>query len=222
MTPLAPSVALFDLDHTLVPFDSGMRWIRFLIGHGVLAPEVGTGYLQRCRDYVDGRLDIAALHRYALEALRFDAQSVVLAWQARFKAELTVPAAARALVSQHLSAGDLCCIVTTTNEVVAAPYAAAFGIDHLLATRAELRDGRYTGALAGTPCHGAEKVKRVDAWLATLGLDRAKLAGSVFYTDAASDLPLLETVDEPVAVNPEPALRQHALERGWRVLELVG
>jgi len=219
VTPLAPSVALFDLDHTLVPFDSGMRWIRFLVGHGVLAPQVADDYLQRCRDYVDGRLDIAALHRFALGALCFDAQAAVLAWQARFKAELTVPAATRALVARHQSAGDLCCIVTTTNEVVAAPYAAAFGIDHLLATRAEVQDGRYTGSIVGAPCHGAEKVRRVDAWLEDLGLDRADLAGSVFYTDAASDLPLLESVDEAVAVNPEPALRRCAVERGWHVLE---
>lgn len=216
-------LALFDLDHTLLPFDSGMRWIRFLTTHGVLAPHFEADYLQHCRDYLAGRQDVAALHRFALGTLTFDAQPAVLAWQARFKAEARagVPAATRALVARHRAAGHLCCIVTTTNEVVAQPFAAALGVEHLLATRAAVRDGRYTGDMVGAPCHGVEKVRRVDAWLAGLGLRLGELAGSVFYSDAASDLPLLEYVDEPVAVNPDSALRAHALARGWRVLEIA-
>lgn len=216
-------LALFDLDHTLLPFDSGMHWMRFLIARGVLPEAFADGYLARCRDYLAGTLDIAALHRYAMGALVFDDPRATRHWQECFgvEARAAVSAEACALVARHRDAGDLCCIVTTTNEVVAAPFAAAFGIPHLLATRAEMRHGVFTGAMRGAPCHGEEKVRRVEAWLAEQGISRTQLAGSVFYSDSASDLPLLRHVDEAVAVNPDPALRAHAQAHGWRILDAL-
>lgn len=226
------ALALFDLDFTLIPSDSGLRWARFLVGEGVLPPGTDEAYLDTCHDYVAGRIGIEALHRFAAERLLAVAVDDVPELQHRFEAVIRneLPAASRELVLRHQQAGDLCCIVTTTNEIVARPFARAFGILHLLASRPVVDGGRFRGGYHGPLCHGAEKVVRVQAWL---GEQAAQSRGArdepaaaatgfrrrIFYSDARSDLPLLEWVDEPVAVGPDPGLRAHAEARGWRIME---
>ncbi|HAF54831.1 MAG TPA: HAD-IB family hydrolase [Thauera sp.] len=232
----APSaLALFDLDFTLIPSDSGLRWARFLVGEGVLPPGTDEAYLDTCRDYVAGRIGIQALHRFAAERLLAVAVEDVPELQHRFEAVIRseLPAASLELVARHRQAGDLCCIVTTTNEVVATPYARAFGIPHLLASRPLVQDGRFTGDYLGPLCHGASKVERVEAWLAERAATRlgARAPGAsaaragfrarVFYSDSRSDLPLLEWVEHAVAVRPDEALRAHAEARGWRIIEAL-
>lgn len=229
----SPALALFDLDFTLIPSDSGLRWARFLVGEGVLPPGTDEAYLDTCRAYVAGRIGIDALHRVAAERLLAVAVEDVPALQHRFEALIRseLPAASRDLVARHQQAGDLCCIVTTTNEVVATPFARAFGIPHLLASQPVVDKGRFTGDYVGPLCHGAGKVARVEAWLRARAGDvaHARVAASsapvapvcqrFFYSDSRSDLPLLEWVDEPVAVRPDAALRAHAEARGWQIIE---
>jgi len=123
-------------------------------------------------------------------------------------------------VDSHLRAGDLCAVVTATNSFVTAPIARAFGIPHLIATEPEFVAGRYTGRIQGTPSFKEGKVVRVDQWLAGLGLTLADFSTTFFYSDSVNDVPLLEAVNHPVAVNPSPALRDLARARGWPVLEL--
>ncbi len=226
-------LALFDLDFTLIPFDSGLRWARFMVGEGVLAPGTDEAYLEVCHGYVAGRTPIETLHRFAAQHLLAIAPDELPGLQARFEAAIRaeLPAASRELVARHLQAGHLCCIVTTTNEIVARPFARAFGIPHLLASRPVSVNGRFTGDYLGPLCHGAAKVARVEAWLRAQaaeiagvpdGQAPAAAAGfrqRVFYSDARSDLPLLEWVDEPIAVRPDPGLRAHAEARGWRIIE---
>ena len=216
-------LALFDLDLTLIPFDSGMAWLRFLIACGALEAAAAEHYLDCCRQYVQGRLDVRALHRVAMAPLARHLPARLDAWRAEFAARVAadVPAAARALVAAHRADGALCALVTATNEFVAAPFAAALGIEHLVASRAERRGGGFTGEVEGELCHGAYKVARVEAWLAGLGLGWGDFGHSVFYSDSASDLPLLERVDEAVAVRPDPVLRQAARARGWRIVEAL-
>ncbi len=230
---MADTLALFDLDFTLIPFDSGLRWARFMVGEGVLAPGTDEAYLDVCRGYVAGRIGIDALHRFAAERLLAVALEDVAALQARFETAIRseLPAASRALVARHQQAGDLCCIVTTTNEIVARPFARAFGIPHLLGSQPVMEQGRFTGEYAGALCHGATKVERVEAWLsarageasaergAAVPLPAAGFRQRVFYSDSRSDLPLLEWVDRPVAVRPDPGLRAHAEARGWAIIE---
>ncbi len=230
---MADTLALFDLDFTLVPFDSGLRWARFMVAEGVLAPGTDEAYLDVCRGYVAGRTSIEALHRFAAEHLLAIAPDVVPALQARFEAAIRaeLPAASRALVARHRQAGDLCCIVTTTNEIVARPFARAFGIPHLLASRPVIENGRFTGEYAGPLCHGANKVARVEAWLRERAVDAPGARGTtlsappaafrrrVFYSDSRSDLPLLEWGDAPIVVRPDPDLRAHAQARGWPIIE---
>lgn len=214
-------LALFDLDHTLVPFDSGMAWGRFLVARGVLEAGFEARYLDACRDYVAGRAGIEALHRVGVGALAPFDDARLAAWTAAFEAEIApqLPEAMRALVARHRDAGDRCALVTATSRLVAAPFARLFGIDALLATEARRVDGRLTGEVEGLPCHGAHKVAHVARWLAAQGLALADFERSWFYSDSASDLPLLEAVTHPVAVRPDARLRAVAQARGWPVRE---
>jgi HAD superfamily hydrolase (TIGR01490 family) len=213
-------LALFDLDHTLIPFDSGMAWTRFLIARGVLAPSYEEFYLEHCRRYVAGTLDIHAVHRAMVAPLaRFEPVQVD-GWLDDFEATLPplLPAPARALVRRHQAAGDLCCLVTATTRFISERFARRFALDQLLATE-PARDGlgRLTGEIDGLPCYREHKRTRVDQWLAARGTALEAFERSFFYSDSLGDLPLLRAVSDPVAVRPEPALRELAEREGWPV-----
>lgn len=212
-------LALFDLDHTLVPFDSGMAWLRFLAARGGVAADLPERYLDCCRAYVAGTLGLPALQRVALAPLARHRLSRLKAWREEFAAGLAIPAAAVELVARHRRAGAECCLVTATNDFVAAPFARRLGVDHLIASAAGRRGRRFTGRIAGEPCHGTGKVARVEAWLARRGMAWESLAHTAFYSDSASDLPLLSRVAEPVAVRPDASLRAEAAARGWAIVE---
>ena len=220
-------LALFDLDHTLIPFDSGLAWTRFLTARGVLTPEVEASYLAYCHQYVAGTLDIHAMHRAGVMPLRTHASAVLEAWSREFEATMAprIPSDMRSLVAAHQGAGDLCAIVTATERLVAAPFARLFGIEHLVATEALMSDGRPGVEIDGLPCFREHKVTRVLQWLAQrssagdTGL--AAFEQSWFYSDSIGDLPLLAAVTHPVAVRPDARLRAHALAAGWPVLDTL-
>lgn len=217
-------LALFDLDLTLIPYDSGMTWLQFLVDRGALEATVTERYLDGCRRYVRGELPVRALHGIAMAPLARFSVAELDEWRKTFVGTLagTIPTAARALVATHRERGELCALVTATNDFVAAPFARLLGIDNLLSSRAEVRNGRFTGEIEGELCHGAVKIERVEAWLGGLGLGWVDLAHSVFYSDSASDLPLLARVDEAVAVRPDARLRAEAERQGWRIVEALG
>lgn len=213
-------LALFDLDHTLIPFDSGMAWLRFLVERERLPAEVSTRYLDHCLRYVKSEVDLRTLQRVLLQPLADVSRADLRLWTAEF-AE-TVPAslepAALALVRRHLDAGDRCILVTATTRFVAEVYALAFGLGETLASEALANShGQLTGELAGPPCAGAHKLAKLEGWLQLDGLTLASFESSHFYSDSASDLPLLEAVSDPVAVRPEPRLLAIARERAWRI-----
>jgi HAD superfamily hydrolase (TIGR01490 family) len=138
--------------------------------------------------------------------------------EARIRPAMTPQA--RALVRRHLDAGDLCAVVTATNSFVTGPIAREFGVPHLVATEPESVNGRFTGRVAGTPCFREGKIERVGAWLAAQGRRLADFPDSSFYSDSHNDLPLLELVARPVAVDPDPQLAAEAGRRGWPVISL--
>jgi HAD superfamily hydrolase (TIGR01490 family) len=217
-------LALFDLDHTLIAFDSGMAWIDFLVARGVLPGEAAHAYRATCRGYLAGTQGIRDLHRACVAPTAGYTRAQMQPWQQAFEQAMAprVPAAMRRLVDAHRAAGDLCAIVTATTRFVAEPFARLFGIAHLVATEAEWRDGHADGAVAGEPCHREHKPAHVARWLAGSARTLGDFAQSCFYSDTLGDLPLLEAVSHPVAVAPDAALRAHALARGWRVIERQG
>ena len=215
-------LAIFDLDNTLIASDSDYLWGRFLAREGVVDPDRYERENQRFYDqYRAGTLDIFEFLRFSLEPLARLPRATLEALRERFLREVIEPILlprAQALVDSHRAAGRLPMVITATNRFVTEPIVRRYGIDVLLATEPAVDEtGRFTGEVAGTPCFQEGKVTRLEAWLADNGLD---LAGSWFYSDSHNDLPLLERVDNPVAVDPDARLRALAEARGWPVITL--
>jgi len=218
-----PVLALFDLDNTLLAGDSDYEWAQYLIDRGVLDRATHEGWNRRFYEqYKAGTLDIHEFLQFQLEPLARHPRTQLDGWRDEFMAQriepLILPAAA-ALVQLHRDAGHLCVIVTATNAYVTTPIARAFGVEHLIATELEQKDGQFTGRPSGTPSFRQGKVLRLEQWLASRG-GWAGVADSWFYSDSANDLPLLERVGHPVAVDPDERLRRVAIERGWPILAM--
>ncbi len=224
MTSKKLNLALFDLDHTLLPIDSDYAWGVFTTDIGWTDPHV---FRQKNDDffahYQAGTLDIHDYVRFATQAVRLQGSTLATAAHARFMREVVQPnltARALALVRQHQAAGDTVVIVTATNEFVTRPIADAFGVSELIAVDLERGpDGWITGEIRGTPSFRVGKVTRVSEWLFSRNLEWDSV-DITFYSDSINDLPLLERADHPVATNPDPWLRTIATERGWRILDL--
>lgn len=217
-------LVLFDLDNTLLAGDSDYAWAQFLIEQGVLD---GAQYEVRndefFRQYKAGTLDIHEFLEFQLAPLAAHPRAQLDRWHTQFmehKIRPMIGAAARGLVERHRDAGSLCAIVTATNSFVTGPIAREFGVPHLIATEPEEVKGRFTGGVAGLPCYQAGKVTRVEEWLAREGRSFESFTATWFYSDSANDLPLLERVSNPVAVDPDERLRKVATARGWTVLEI--
>jgi len=225
MSSGAPTLALFDLDGTLIAGDSDHAFGEFMTTLGwVDAAEHRRRNDAFYQQYLAGTLDIAAYIDFTTSAWRVRSAAEQDELRARFMAEVMAPQLtpqARALLRQHQDAGHLVVIVTATNEFVTRPIADALGVPDLLAVQLARDDlGRTTGRIQGVPSFREGKISRVDDWLATHGLRWADIGHSVFYSDSTNDLPLLERVSEPVATNPSPALDAIARDRGWRILRL--
>ncbi|MEN8169524.1 MAG: HAD family hydrolase [Pseudomonadota bacterium] len=215
------SLAIFDLDNTLLGGDSDYLWGRFLVEQGHVDGDHYERENQRYYDeYKAGTLDIYEFLRFSLKPLAEHDMATLLNWQQQFMAEKITPMMlpkASELLQQHRDAGDYLLIITATNLFVTAPIAESLGVDHILATEPELIDGHYTGEVYGTPCFQQGKVTRLNEWLAKS--DR-NLADSWFYSDSHNDLPLLELVTHPVAVDADETLAAHAEARGWSHISL--
>jgi HAD superfamily hydrolase (TIGR01490 family) len=219
-------LALFDLDHTLLPIDSDYAWGEFTLEIGWCDP----GHFKTRNDefyahYQAGTLDVHAYVRFATEAIRLRGEQQALAAREQFLQRVIAPAIqpqALDLVARHREAGDQVVIVTATNEFVTRPIAERFGVQELIAVNLQ-RDasGWITGEIEGVPSMRAGKVTRMAQWLSQRGMDWADV-DATFYSDSMNDLPLLEQVRHPVATNPDLRLRQVAAERGWRILDLFG
>jgi HAD superfamily hydrolase (TIGR01490 family) len=220
------NLALFDLDNTLLAGDSDFEWAQFLIGKGVLDREVHEARnIEFYEQYKAGTLDIHAFLDFQLAPLARHTRVELDAWHREFVATRIRPqigAAARALVEKHRAAGDLLAIVTATNSFVTGPIAQEFGIPHLIATIPAQENGRFTGKPRGMPSFREGKITRVDAWLESHGLWLGSFEHSWFYSDSHNDLPLLEKVTNPVAVDADATLAQVAAERGWPHISLRG
>ncbi|MBB3184672.1 HAD superfamily hydrolase (TIGR01490 family) [Halomonas fontilapidosi] len=215
------SLAIFDLDNTLLSTDSDHAWGEFLLEQGAVDPvayrEANDRFLA---DYEAGTLDMQAFLEVALRPLAEHSPEQLAAWHQQFMASKIEPHIlhkGEELVARHRTRGDTLMIVTATNRFITGPIAERLGIDELIAVEPEMVDGRYTGRASGIPSYREGKVERLEQWLADSDLT---LDGSWFYSDSHNDLPLLEKVDHPVAVDPDPTLRDVAEARGWKIISL--
>lgn len=215
------SLAIFDLDNTLIADDSDFLWGQFLVDRGIVDKDhYEAANAKFYDDYKQGCLDIVEFLGFSLAPLAAHDPEQLYRWRDEFVETLIKPitlAAAHALVEQHRAAGDTLLVITATNRFVTEPIVKLYGIDNLLATTPEFKDGRYTGNFIDTPCFQAGKVKQLQDWLSTSTLN---LDGSCFYSDSHNDLPLLKLVEKPVAVDPDEKLRAAAEQAGWPIISL--
>lgn len=215
------SLAIFDLDHTLLNGDSDYLWGQFLARQGYVDAKRYEKENQRFYDeYVAGTLDIMEFLEFSLKPLSQIAADELARLHEAFMHECIRPIItrkSRELVQSHRDKGDTLLIITATNLFITAPIASELGIENILATEPEKINGRYTGRVQGVPCFKEGKVTRLLDWLKQTGHN---LAGSYFYSDSHNDLPLLEMVSHPVAVDPDDTLRDHAEMKGWEIISL--
>ena len=217
-------IALFDLDHTLIPMDSDFEWGEFTITQGWCdASEFKRRNAEFFAEYQAGTLNIHDYVRFATQAIRAQGAIESIAGRARFMDAVVqkgIKKHALELVQGHQLAGEMVVIVTATNEFVTRPIADVFGVEALIAVQLERDDqGWVTGEIKGVPSFREGKVVRVEQWLAARGLGWDDVE-TTFYSDSMNDLPLLEKATHPVATNPDARLRALATERGWRILDL--
>jgi len=218
---LAVTLAIFDLDNTLIGGDSDHLWSQFVCEQGLVdSDDFAQRSEQFYTDYQAGVLDIDAYLRLTLGSLKGHPLDQLSAWHRAFMDSRITPILlpkASALIADHRQRGHELLIITATNRFITAPIAAALGVENLIACEAEIVEGLYTGQPIGIPSYQAGKVTRLHAWLADHDI---RLEGAWFYSDSHNDLPLLELVDNPVAVDPDDTLRTRALELGWPVISL--
>jgi HAD superfamily hydrolase (TIGR01490 family) len=221
-------LALFDLDHTLLPCDSDYEWGQFLARIGVVDSEYYARQNERFyQDYKEGKLDIHEFLRFALKPLSEHSRAQLKEWHDQFMEEVIkghIRQKAIDLVKQHQDAGDLCCVVTATNSFVTRPIVESFGIEYLIATEPATSTNEpsstFTGDVQGIPNFREGKIQNLQNWLSQRNLSLGTLPRSYFYSDSMNDLPLLEQVSHPVATNPDDRLRNEAQKRQWPILEL--
>lgn len=215
------SLAIFDLDNTLIANDSDYLWGQFLVDQGI----VDKAYYESANskfyeDYKHGTLDIVEFLNFSLKPLADNPVEQLYQWREKFIIEIITPLLlkpAQQLIDKHKSRGDTILVITATNRFVTEPIVKLYGIDILLATTPTFANGRYTGKFTGVPCFQEGKVILLQEWLKDT---HETLEGSWFYSDSHNDLPLLKLVDHPVAVDPDETLAAFAKQANWPTISL--
>ena len=215
------TLAIFDLDNTLLNGDSDHAWGVFLAAQGIVDAEAHSrANDQFYQDYLNGELDVLVYQRFVLQPLAQFSMDELNALRERFMTSHVQPmlqTKAAELLQQHRDQGDTLMIITATNHFITEPIAKLLGVEHLIATNPEVVNGRFTGEVSGTPSFQGGKVTRLQQWLSE---NNATLEGAWFYSDSINDAPLLEQVANPVVVDPDPSLEAMARERGWPLMSL--
>jgi len=214
------ALAIFDLDKTLIGGDSDFLWGEFLSEIGAVDADTYQIKNQYFFDqYALGKLNINEYLEFCLEPLSLNSRTTLNEWHQRFmqaKIEQILLPKAQAIIDKHKAQGDTILVITATNSFVTGPIVKRYGIDNLLATNPEVKNGKFTGKVEGEPCFQKGKIAHLDRWLEQTGED---MAGSYFYSDSHNDLPMLELVDNPVVVHGDETLQKVAKERGWPSLD---
>nr|WP_285836120.1 HAD family hydrolase [Larsenimonas suaedae] len=214
-------MAIFDLDNTLLAGDSDHTWGEFLIEQGAVDEKTYRDANDRFhQNYVEGTLNLDDYLNFSLAPLAEHPIEQLNAWHQQFMASKIEPiilARGEELLASHRAQGDYLLIITATNRFITGPIAERLGVDDLIAIEVEEKEDGYTGRYSGVPSFREGKVERLTMWLEQNGMT---LEDAYFYSDSQNDLPLLQKVDHPVAVDPDDQLRQHAIDAGWRIISL--
>lgn len=225
MSITTKTLALFDLDHTLLPIDTDYEWIEWLSRNQLAGDpaEVARRNQEIMDKYDAGQLTIEESAAFVLSFLAMHTPFDLSKYHERFMAEVVRPAITEQafdLVDSHLREGALCCLVSATNTFVIQPVGRAFGFEHIIGTSPEYINGRYTGQFVGVASYQEGKITRVEQWLNGLGSSLDDFESIYFYSDSMNDLPLLQRATHPVATNPSPALRELAQKNNWAIIDL--
>ena len=218
------NLALFDLDNTILAGDSDYNWSRFLIQEGYLDGAIHAEKNEKFyADYKAGTLDIYAFVEFQFKPLARNPRTVLNQLLKKYVEEVIKPMItekARALVKRHQEEGDLIIVITATNSFITKPIAELFGIENLIGTDPEEKEGEFTGKVSGLPSFKEGKVTRLEAWLKGKNLSLASFENSYFYSDSHNDLPLMQKVTHPVAVDSDDVLSEYAKTKGWPQISL--
>ena len=218
------NLALFDLDNTILAGDSDYNWSRFLIQEGYLDGAIHAEKNEKFyADYKAGTLDIFAFVEFQFKPLARNPRTVLNQLLKKYVEEVIKPMItekARALVKRHQDEGDLIIVITATNSFITKPIAELFGIENLIGTDPEEKEGEFTGKVSGVPSFKEGKVTRLEAWLKGKNLSLASFEQSYFYSDSHNDLPLMQKVTHPVAVDSDDVLSEYAKSKGWPQISL--
>ena len=218
------NLALFDLDNTILAGDSDYNWSRFLIQEGYLDGAIHAEKNEKFyADYKAGTLDIYAFVEFQFKPLARNPRTVLNQLLKKYVEEVIKPMItekARALVKRHQDEGDLIIVITATNSFITKPIAELFGIENLIGTDPEEKEGEFTGKVSGLPSFKEGKVTRLEAWLKNKNLSLASFEKSYFYSDSHNDLPLMQKVTHPVAVDSDDVLSEYAKSKGWPQISL--
>ncbi len=218
------NLALFDLDNTILAGDSDYNWSRFLIQEGYLDGAIHAEKNEKFyADYKAGTLDIYAFVEFQFKPLARNPRTVLNQLLKKYVEEVIKPMItekARALVKRHQDEGDLIIVITATNSFITKPIAELFGIENLIGTDPEEKEGEFTGKVSGLPSFKEGKVTRLEAWLKGKNLSLASFENSYFYSDSHNDLPLMQKVTHPVAVDSDDVLSEYAQSKGWPQISL--
>lgn len=218
------NLALFDLDNTILAGDSDYNWSRFLIQEGYLDGAIHAEKNEKFyADYKAGTLDIYAFVEFQFKPLARNPRTVLNQLLKKYVEEVIKPMItekARALVKRHQDEGDLIIVITATNSFITKPIAELFGIENLIGTDPEEKEGEFTGKVSGLPSFKEGKVTRLEAWLKGKNLSLASFEQSYFYSDSHNDLPLMQKVTHPVAVDSDDVLSEYAKSKGWPQISL--
>ncbi|MBT6021921.1 MAG: HAD family hydrolase [Candidatus Thioglobus sp.] len=210
------ALAIFDLDKTLINGDSDFLWGEFMSEIGAVDEKTYQVKNQYFFDqYALGKLNINEYLEFCLEPLSQNNRTTLDGWHQRFmqeKIEKILLPKAQQVVNQHKAKGDTVLVITATNSFVTAPIVERYGIDNLLATNPEVKQGQFTGKVEGEPCFQQGKITHLNKWLEKTGKE---MSGAYFYSDSHNDLPMLELVDNPVVVHGDDKLKTIAKQRGW-------
>lgn len=220
------NLAIFDLDHTLINTDSDNGWCNFMIEKGLLDADTAAAKNEQFyQDYKNGCLNVHEYVAFQVEPMKTLSRAELDELHREFVAEKIqrhITAMAKMLVQSHRDAGDELLVISSTNDFVITPICHLFGIHNIIGTELETdAAGHFTGRIKGTPSLREGKIERLQQWLSERGSRMADFGKIYFYSDSKNDLPLLCAVSDPVAVNPDETLQQHAQQHGWPILNFV-